>query len=246
MGIKMLELRDVSYHVDDDKGKDILNHINLKIEDRFTAITGPNGGGKSTLAKMIAGIIRPTEGQILLDGEDITGLSITDRAKKGISFAFQQPVRFKGITVLDLIRLASGEKVSVDGACKYLSEVGLCARDYINREVNSSLSGGELKRIEIATVMARGTKLSIFDEPEAGIDLWSFQNLIQVFEQMHEQTQGSIVIISHQERILNIADRIVVIADGSITAEGSKEEILPQLLNRDAYCVHNKGGCIRG
>ena len=246
MGIKMLELRDVSYHVDDDKGKDILNHINLKIEDRFTAITGPNGGGKSTLAKMIAGIIRPTEGQILLDGEDITVLSITDRAKKGISFAFQQPVRFKGITVLDLIRLASGEKVSVDGACKYLSEVGLCARDYINREVNSSLSGGELKRIEIATVMARGTKLSIFDEPEAGIDLWSFQNLIQVFEQMHEQTQGSIVIISHQERILNIADRIVVIADGSITAEGSKEEILPQLLNGDAYCVHNKGGCIRG
>lgn len=246
MGIKMLELRDASYHVDDDKGKDILNHINLKIEDRFTAITGPNGGGKSTLAKMIAGIIRPTEGQILLDGEDITELSITDRAKKGISFAFQQPVRFKGITVLDLIRLASGEKVSVDGACKYLSEVGLCARDYINREVNSSLSGGELKRIEIATVMARGTKLSIFDEPEAGIDLWSFQNLIQVFEQMHEQTQGSIVIISHQERILNIADRIVVIADGSITAEGSKEEILPQLLNGDAYCVHNKGGCIRG
>ena len=246
MGLKMLELRDVSYQVDDDKGKDILNHINLKIEDRFTAITGPNGGGKSTLAKMIAGIIRPTEGQILLDGEDITGLSITDRAKKGISFAFQQPVRFKGITVLDLIRLASGEKVSVDGACKYLSEVGLCARDYINREVNSSLSGGELKRIEIATVMARGTKLSIFDEPEAGIDLWSFQNLIQVFEQMHEQTQGSIVIISHQERILNIADRIVVIADGSITAEGSKEEILPQLLNGDAYCVHNKGGCIRG
>ena len=244
MGIKMLELRDVSYHVDDDKGKDILNHINLKIEDRFTVITGPNGGGKSTLAKMIAGIIRPTEGQILLDGEDITGLSITDRAKKGISFAFQQPVRFKGITVLDLIRLASGEKVSVDGACKYLSEV--CARDYINREVNSSLSGGELKRIEIATVMARGTKLSIFDEPEAGIDLWSFQNLIQVFEQMHEQTQGSIVIISHQERILNIADRIVVIADGSITAEGSKEEILPQLLYGDAYCVHNKGGCIRG
>lgn len=246
MGIKMLELRDVSYHVDDDKGKDILNHINLKIEDRFTAITGPNGGGKSTLAKMIAGIIRPTEGQILLDGEDITELSITDRAKKGISFAFQQPVRFKGITVLDLIRLAAGEKVSVDGACKYLSEVGLCARDYINREVNSSLSGGELKRIEIATVMARGTKLSIFDEPEAGIDLWSFQNLIQVFEQMHEQTRGSIVIISHQERILNIADRIVVIADGSITAEGHKEEILPGLLNGDAYCVHNKGGCIRG
>ncbi len=242
----MLELRDVSYHVDDDKGKDILNHINLRIEDRFTAITGPNGGGKSTLAKMIAGIIQPTEGQILLDGEDITNLSITERAKSGISFAFQQPVRFKGITVLDLIRLAAGEKVSVEGVCKYLSEVGLCARDYINREVNSSLSGGELKRIEIATVMARGTKLSIFDEPEAGIDLWSFQNLIQVFEQMHEQTQGSIVIISHQERILNIADRIIVIAEGSITAQGPKEEILPGLLNGDAYCVHNKGGCIHG
>ena len=242
----MLELRDVSYHVDDDKGKDILNHINLKIDDRFTAITGPNGGGKSTLAKLIAGIIKPAEGQILLDGEDITELSITDRAKSGVSFAFQQPVRFKGITVLDLIRLSAKEKVSVEGACKYLSEVGLCARDYINREVNSSLSGGELKRIEIATVMARGTKLSIFDEPEAGIDLWSFQNLIQVFEQMHEQTQGSIVIISHQERILNIADKIIVIADGSVTAQGPKEEILPQLLGGDAYCVHNKGGCIHG
>lgn len=242
----MLELRNVSYHVEDDHGKDILNDINLTINDRFTAITGPNGGGKSTLAKLIAGIITPTQGQLLLDGEDITALSITERAQKGISFAFQQPVRFKGITVFDLIRLASGEQVSVEGACKYLSEVGLCARDYINREVNSSLSGGELKRIEIATVMARGTKLSIFDEPEAGIDLWSFQNLIQVFEQMHEQTQGSIVIISHQERILNIADRIVVIADGEITAEGSKEEILPQLLNGNAYCVHNKGGCIHG
>ena len=243
----MLELRNITYEVEDNQdNKEILKDVSLTIDEHFVAITGPNGGGKSTLAKIIAGIIKPTSGQIILDGEDITGLSITDRAKKGISFAFQQPVRFKGITVLDLIRLASGEKVSVDGACKYLSEVGLCARDYINREVNSSLSGGELKRIEIATVMARGTKLSIFDEPEAGIDLWSFQNLIQVFEQMHEQTQGSIVIISHQERILNIADRIVVIADGSITAEGSKEEILPQLLNGDAYCVHNKGGCIRG
>ena len=243
----MLELKNISYEVDDDNdNKEILKNVNLTIDEHFVAITGPNGGGKSTLARIIAGIHTPTSGQILFNGEDITDLSITERAKRGISFAFQQPVRFKGITVLDLIRLASGEKVSVDGACKYLSEVGLCARDYINREVNSSLSGGELKRIEIATVMARGTKLSIFDEPEAGIDLWSFQNLIQVFEQMHEQTQGSIVIISHQERILNIADRIVVIADGSITAEGSKEEILPQLLNGDAYCVHNKGGCIRG
>ena len=215
-----------------------LKNINLKIEDRFTAITGPNGGGKSTLAKMIAGIIRPTEGQILLDGEDITDLSITDRAKKGISFAFQQPVRFKGITVLDLIRLAAGEKVSVDGACKYLSEVGLCARDYINREVNSSLSGGELKRIEIATVMARGTKLSIFDEPEAGIDLWSFQNLVQVFEGMKRRLHGSILIISHQERILNIADVVLVVADGRIVRQGERDKVLPELLNSS-----DMGGC---
>ena len=242
----MLELRDVSYHVDDGSKKDILNHINLKIEDRFTAITGPNGGGKSTLAKMIAGIIQPTEGQILMDGEDITNMSITDRAKLGISFAFQQPVRFKGITVLDLIRLASGKNVSVEDACQYLSEVGLCAREYIKREVNGSLSGGELKRIEIATVMARGTKLSVFDEPEAGIDLWSFQNLIQVFEQMHEKTNGSIVIISHQERILDIADKIVVIANGSVSAEGKKEDILPGLLSGSMNCRHKAGGCIHG
>ena len=242
----MLELRDISYHVDDEKGKDILNHINLKIEDRFTAITGPNGGGKSTLAKMIAGIIQPTEGKIYMDGEDITNMSITDRARLGISFAFQQPVRFKGITVFDLIRLASGKNVSIEDACQYLSEVGLCARDYIMREVNGSLSGGELKRIEIATVMARGTKLSVFDEPEAGIDLWSFQNLIQVFEQMHEKTNGSIVIISHQERILNIADKVVVIANGSVTAQGKKEDILPGLLNGNMNCRHKAGGCIHG
>lgn len=242
----MLELRDVSYHVEDGSKKDILNHINLKIEDRFTAITGPNGGGKSTLAKMIAGIITPTEGCILMDGEDITNMSITDRAKRGISFAFQQPVRFKGITVLDLIRLASGRDVSVEDACQYLSEVGLCAREYIKREVNGSLSGGELKRIEIATVMARGTKLSVFDEPEAGIDLWSFQNLIQVFEQMHEKTNGSIVIISHQERILDIADKIVVIANGSVSKEGKKEDILPALLSGSMNCKHKSGGCIHG
>lgn len=242
----MLELKNISYHVDDGNGKDILNQINLKIDQRFTAITGPNGGGKSTLAKMIAGIIQPTEGQIFFDGQDITDSSVTDRARLGISFAFQQPVRFKGITVLDLIRLAAGERLSVDGACKYLSEVGLCARDYINREVNASLSGGELKRIEIATVIARGTKLSVFDEPEAGIDLWSFQNLIKVFENMHEQTQGNIVIISHQERILNIADEIVVIADGEITNAGTKEEILPQLLDGGFECRRKAGGCIHG
>lgn len=242
----MLELKNISYHVDDGNGKDILNQINLKIDQRFTAITGPNGGGKSTLAKMIAGIIQPTEGQIFFDGQDITDSSVTDRARLGISFAFQQPVRFKGITVLDLIRLAAGERLSVDGACKYLSEVGLCARDYINREVNASLSGGELKRIEIATIIARGTKLSVFDEPEAGIDLWSFQNLIKVFENMHEQTQGNIVIISHQERILNIADEIVVIADGEITNAGTKEEILPQLLDGGFECRRKAGGCIHG
>lgn len=242
----MLELRDISYHVDDEKGKDILNNINLTIDERFTAITGPNGGGKSTLAKLIAGIITPTSGQIILDGVDVTNMSITERAKAGISFAFQQPVRFKGITVFDLIKLASGKNVSVESACQYLSEVGLCARDYINREVNASLSGGELKRIEIATVMARGTKLSVFDEPEAGIDLWSFQNLIQVFENMHEKINGSIIIISHQERILNIADKIVVLANGQITAQGKKDEILPELLNGSASCRHMSGGCING
>lgn len=188
------------------------------------------------MAKIIAGIVKPTSGRILFNGEDITELSITDRARKGISFAFQQPVRFKGLTVLDLINLAHGEPLSLNRACKYLSEVGLCAKDYINREVNASLSGGELKRIEIAMVIARGTKLSIFDEPEAGIDLWSFNNLIRVFEGMRESINGSILIISHQERILNIADSIVVIADGEVTMQGSREEILPKLLTSSEAC----------
>ncbi len=234
----MLELKDVSYVVKDENGEDkaILKNINLKIDERFVAITGPNGGGKSTLAKIIAGIYQPTGGQILFDGEDITDMSITDRAKKGISFAFQQPVRFKGLTVKDLITLAAGKQISVTEACGYLSEVGLCARDYINREVNASLSGGELKRIEIALIIARSTKLSVFDEPEAGIDLWSFNNLIKVFERMHEKTQGSILIISHQERILNIADRIIVIADGEIRESGTKEEIMPSVLGSGAPC----------
>lgn len=233
----MLELKDISFQVNDKTAdKEILKNINLKIEDRFVAITGPNGGGKSTLAKLIAGIVTPTSGQILLDGEDITGLSITERARKGISFAFQQPVRFKGLTVKDLITLASGKDISISQACSYLSEVGLCAKDYIGREVNDSLSGGELKRIEIAMIIARGTKLSIFDEPEAGIDLWSFNNLIQVFENMYQKINGSILIISHQERILNIADRIIVIADGEVSTAGSREEVLPKLLGSSEAC----------
>ena len=233
----MLELKDISFQVNDETAdKEILKNINLKIEDRFVAITGPNGGGKSTLAKLIAGIVTPTSGQILLDGEDITGLSITARERKGISFAFQQPVRFKGLTVKDLITLASGKDISISQACSYLSEVGLCAKDYIGREVNDSLSGGELKRIEIAMIIARGTKLSIFDEPEAGIDLWSFNNLIQVFENMYQKINGSILIISHQERILNIADRIIVIADGEVSTAGSREEVLPKLLGSSEAC----------
>ncbi|MCC8029889.1 MAG: ATP-binding cassette domain-containing protein [Lachnospiraceae bacterium] len=235
----MLELKDVCFQVADegtDADKEILKNINLTIDDRFVAVTGPNGGGKSTLAKMIVGIIRPTSGRIFLDGEDITEMSITERAGAGISFAFQQPVRFKGLTVKDLIRLAAGKDINISQACSYLSEVGLCAKDYINREVNASLSGGELKRIEIAMVIARGTKLSIFDEPEAGIDLWSFNNLIQVFESMHEKINGSILIISHQERILNIADRIIVIADGEIAKVGTRTEVLPGLLSESQAC----------
>ena len=227
----MLELSHISFAASDgDANKEILNDVSLRVNERFVAITGPNGSGKSTLAKIIAGILTPTEGKIFLDGEDITGLSVTERARRGISYAFQQPVRFKGITVKDLISLAAGRKITVSEACTYLSEVGLCARDYIDREVNASLSGGELKRIEIATVLARGTARSVFDEPEAGIDLWSFQNLISVFEKMHARTNGSILIISHQERILNIADKIVVIANGKVEREGSREEILPNLL----------------
>lgn len=233
----MLELKHIGYTVfTDGEQKDILKDVNLTIDERFVAITGPNGGGKSTLAKVIAGILAPTNGSILLDGEDITSLSITERANRGISFAFQQPVRFKGITVRDLLSLAAGKKMSVTEACTYLSEVGLCAKDYIHREINSSLSGGELKRIEIATVMVRGTHVTVFDEPEAGIDLWSFQNLIRVFEKMHEKEGGSILIISHQERILNIADKIVVIAGGEITDIGTPTVILPRLLDKAGTC----------
>lgn len=238
----MLELRDVSFVVDDAAGKkEIIKNINLKIDDKkFVAITGPNGGGKSTLAKLIAGIEKPTSGQILFNGEDITELSISERAKKGISYAFQQPVRFKGIKVKDLIKLAYGDNISVSGACEYLAEVGLCARDYINRDVDGSLSGGELKRIEIATIIARNTELSVFDEPEAGIDLWSFKNLIKVFEKMHKQNEKTIIIISHQERILSIADEIVVISNGQLQEIGTSEVIMPKLLNGTESCKYYK------
>lgn len=240
----MLELQNVSFQVEGEhKKKEIIRDISLKIENKkFIAITGPNGGGKSTLAKLIAGIERPTRGRILFDGKDITDLTITERARAGISFAFQQPVRFKGITVKDLIVLAAGnQKLTTLEACEYLSEVGLCARDYINREVDQSLSGGELKRIEIATVIARNTKLSVFDEPEAGIDLWSFQNLIKVFEKMHREKERSIIVISHQERILSIADEIIVIADGNVKSAGKKDEILPELLSTAGGCKFYKG-----
>ena len=245
----MLTLERISYDVRDEDGqKEIIKDLSLTLEDnKFIVITGPNGGGKSTLARLIAGVAKPTSGKIYFDGKDITDASITERANMGISFAFQQPVRFKGVQVLDLLRLAAGKmNLSVADACKYLSEVGLCAKDYVNREVNASLSGGELKRIEIATVLARGTKLSIFDEPEAGIDLWSFQNLIQVFEKMRNAIHdSSILIISHQERILDIADEIVVIADGVIRSQGPKEEILPQLLGTSSavdVCRNYEGG----
>lgn len=230
----MLELMDICFEVDGEK--EILKNINLEIDERFVALTGPNGGGKSTLAKIISGILVPTSGKIYLDGEDITEATVTERARKGISYAFQKPVTFKGLTVKDLLSLASGKQSSISEICDILSEVGLCARDYVNRELNDSLSGGELKRMEIAMVMARGTKLSIFDEPEAGIDLWSFQNLIQVFEKMYKQINGTILIISHQERILNIADKIIVIADGQIQKQGTREEILPKLLNGQSTC----------
>ena len=229
----MLELKNISFNVGQEgQDKEIIRNVSLTLPDgQLTVVTGPNGGGKSTLARLIAGIEKPVSGQILWNVQDITGWSVTERAKAGIAFAFQQPVRFKGIQVFDLIRLAAGKAISVADACQYLSRVGLCARDYIGREVNASLSGGELKRIEIATVLARNASLTIFDEPEAGIDLWSFQNLIEVFEEMRAKIAGSsILIISHQERILNIADEVVVLREGRVSAQGPKDEILPQLI----------------
>ncbi len=229
----MLELKNISFSADSDgKNAEIIRDLTLTVGDnRFVVITGPNGGGKSTLAKIIAGIVTPTSGQMLLNGEDITSKSITERARMGVGFAFQQPVRFKGLTVHDLMRIAAGKDITAADACEYLSEVGLCAKDYIDREVNASLSGGELKRIEIATVLARDVKLALFDEPEAGIDLWSFNNLIRIFEKMRNtDKKRTIIVISHQERILNIADEIIVLADGQVTKQGTKDEILPEII----------------
>ena len=229
----MLKIQNLSFNVNSEgQNKEIIRDISIEIPDgKLIVITGPNGGGKSTLAKLIAGIEKPTGGSIIFNGEDITEMSITDRAKLGIGFAFQQPVKFKGIQVFDLIRLAAGRDITVSDACAYLSQVGLCAKEYINREVNASLSGGELKRIEIATVIARNSLLTIFDEPEAGIDLWSFSNLIEVFRKQREEIKHrSIMIISHQERILNIADEIIVLKNGYVEKQGERDKIFPELV----------------
>ena len=230
----MLTLKNLSLTAADAQGRaDIVKNVSLDVEDgKFLVITGPNGGGKTTLAKLIMGLAAPTGGQILLDGEDITGLSITDRAKRGISYSFQQPPRFKGMKVSDLLTIAAGKPLSHDEACSYLTRVGLCARDYLSRDVDTSLSGGEVKRIEIATLLAKNSRLMIFDEPEAGIDLWSFARLTETFRELHEKGGRTILIISHQERIIRLADEIVLIANGEIAGRGTADELYPKLLSQ--------------
>ncbi len=228
----MLELKHISFNVNDDKGeKDIIKDVSLTLDDgKFLVITGPNGGGKSTLAKLIMGIEKPTGGQIIWNGTDITNMSITERAKLGIGYAFQQPPRFKGLSVRDLLSLAHGSDLPEDQCCAYLTQVGLCSRDYLNRQVDASLSGGEIKRIEIATLMARDLKLAIYDEPEAGIDLWSFNMLVESFKGITKTRKESMVIISHQERIMKIADEIAIIADGIVKKQGPTAEVFPELM----------------
>ena len=237
----MLELKHLSYDAPAENGvKEIIKDINLVINEKFVAFTGPNGGGKSTLAKLIMGLVKPTSGSIVFNGVDITDMSVTERARLGVGYAFQTPVRFKGITVMDLIEIAAGKKLGVSAVCNYLSEVGLCAKDYVNREINSSLSGGELKRIEIAVALARGSQLTIFDEPEAGIDLWSFNSLIGVFEKMNERVNESILIISHQERILRIADRIIVLSKGEVVDDGTPQTVDKILTDGVCSVLKNK------
>ena len=243
----MLEIRHLSYQVSDESGEElgILNDVSLTIADhRLVVITGPNGGGKTTLAKAIMGLVKPTSGQIMWNGEDVTGLSITQRARKGISYGFQQPPRFKGLKVRDLLELSSGrEGLTHEEECQYLTRVGLCAADYIDREVDASLSGGEVKRIEIATILARKTGLMIFDEPEAGIDLWSFAKLTETFKLIHQKREATLIVISHQERIIDLADEIVMIADGKVQKQGPKDEIFPQILaNTRTSCSYLSEG----